>query len=67
MLNVVMTTKNWVNRCSGRPNQVNSELTKSDLSGNIISIEPEHTAKKIKISNHTLLKRFNKFKIIKIK
>ena len=47
MLNVVMTTKNWVNRCSGRPNQVNSELTKSDRSGIIIFIEPDRTAKKL--------------------
>ena len=48
MLNVVMITKNWVNRCSGRPNQVNSKFTKSDRSGNIIFIEPDHTAKKDK-------------------
>ena len=48
MLNEVMITKNWVNRCSGRPNQVNSELTKSDCSGNIILIEPDQTAKKDK-------------------
>ena len=60
MLNVVMITKNWVNRCSGRPNQVNSKFTKSDRSGNIIFIEPDHTEKKkIKIFNHTLLKKLN--------
>ena len=55
---------------SGRPNQVNTELTEPDRSGNIYRTEPDHTEPNLtayKFSIIPSLKGSENFEILKIK